>query len=243
MNTPLQRILRRGLLSLLLVLALSQAAGAAGGTTTIGPERIRQVLNNYLRQQQPRFPGADLRFREIQALPPFTVPAGRLSWEVTPGHPNILSSQRFNVILRIDGQVVKNISLRAVLEALAPVAVARTDLPRGAIIGPDDFDMVTMEIGSLRQPCLDEDALVGKKLRRGMTMGSVFSQAMLEIPPLVKRGEMVTIQARKGPLLLTARGQAQENGRDGDAIRVKNLSSNKEIIATVTAPLAVQVEF
>jgi flagella basal body P-ring formation protein FlgA len=144
--------------------------------------------------------------------------------------------------LRSDGKVVKNMTLSVDLEALAPVAIAADDLPRGTILNPEDLRMVTMDLATLRNPCLDAQELVGKKLRRLVRMGAPFIRSGLETPPMVKRGEMVTITASKGTLTVTARGLAQENGGEDDTIRVKNINSQKEIFCRVTAPSSVEVE-
>jgi flagella basal body P-ring formation protein FlgA len=65
----------------------------------------------------------------------------------------------------------------------------------------------------------------------------------IEIPPLVKRGEAVTMTARKGGILVTARGTAQQDGIEGAQIKVRNSSSQKEILCRVRAPGQVEVEF
>lgn len=227
---------------LLSVLILAPAVHAAAGSVRIDDAEVRKVLTTYLQKQQKRYPGAEMRLRDIQHITPFNIPAGRLHWEITPSSPRLLDSRRFNLILRSDGSVVKNMTLYADLEALAPVAVATADLPRGAILSPEDLNMVTMNLANLRSPCLDAGALVGKKLRRPVRLGAPFTAAGLETPPLVKRGEMVTITARVGALTVTARGQARENGAEDDTIRVTNISSQKEIFCRVTAPSTVEVE-
>jgi flagella basal body P-ring formation protein FlgA len=230
------------LLFLLLAMVLPQTVSAQAQAIKVGDAEIRKVLSTYLQKQQRRYPQMELRLRDIQSISPFEVEAGRLGWEITPSSPRLLDSRRFNLILRSDGKVVKNMTLSVDLEALAPVAIAADDLPRGSILQPDDLTMVTMDLTTLRSPCLDAQELVGMKLRRAIRMGAPFIRSGLETPPLVKRGDMVTITASIGTLTVTARGLAQENGAEDDTIRVKNISSHKEIFCRVTAPSAVEVE-
>lgn len=227
---------------LLLAMTLPHTAPAAAQTVKIGDVEMRKVLSTYLQKQQQRYPQTELRLRDIQSVAPFEVEAGRLRWEITPSSPRLLDSRRFNLILRSDGKVVKNMTLSVDLEALAPVAIAADDLPRGAILNPEDLSMVTMDLSKLRSPCLDAQDLIGKKLRRSIRMGAPFVHTSVETPPLIKRGDMVTITANKGTLTVTARGLAQENGAADDTIRVKNINSQKEIFCRVTAPSAVEVE-
>ncbi|ABA88404.1 flagellar basal body P-ring formation protein FlgA [Syntrophotalea carbinolica DSM 2380] len=234
---------RTGLLTVFLLLVTAvPSVFAASQTVKIEQENIRKVLTSYLQTQQKRYPQAQIRLREIQRITPFAIPAGRLRWEVTPSSRRLFDSRRFNLILRSNGTVVKNMTLFADLEALAPVAVAAADLPRGTILQAEDLSMVTMDLAGLRAPCLDAQQMVGKKLRRPVRMGAPFTQTGLETPPLIKRGDMVTITASVGALTVTTRGLAQESGIADETIRVKNIRSKKEIFCRVTAPSAVEVE-
>lgn len=232
----------RLLMVFFLIVTAVPPAYAATRTVKIEQANIRKVLNNYLQTQQKRYPHAQIRLREIQRVTPFHIPAGHLRWEVTPSSRRLFDSRRFNLILRSNGTVVKNMTLFVDLEALAPVAVAAADLPRGTILNAEDLTMVTMDLASLRAPCFDAQQMVGKKLRRPVRMGAPFTQTGLETPPLIKRGDMVTITASVGALTVTARGLAQQNGAAEETIRVKNIRSQKEIFCRVTAPSAVEVE-
>ena len=66
---------------------------------------------------------------------------------------------------------------------------------------------------------------------------------MVDFPPLVKRGEIITIAAVNGGLKITATGIAKSNGQEGDTIRVKNSGSGKEILCKVIGPGLAAVEF
>lgn len=224
------------------ILALPGALCAAGATATIGDAELRKVVVAYLQQQQNRYPQAEIRLRGMQHITAFHVPAGRLRWEITPSSPRLFDSRRFNFILRSDGRVVRNMTISVDLEALAPVAIAAADLPRGTILDANDLTMATMDLSGLRMPCLDAAELIGKKLRRSVRMGSPLTRSGVETPPLVKRGDLVTITASKGALTVTARGVAQQNGAEDDTILVKNIASKKDILCRVTAPSSVEVE-
>jgi flagella basal body P-ring formation protein FlgA len=147
------------------------------------------------------------------------------------------------MIFRVDGRVEKNIAVRAELEALAPVVVSAGDLGRGAILSARDLSVVTMDLTELRNPCFDTKELVGKKLQQSIRLGDPIERTQVDFPPLIKRGEAVTINLRHGGLLLTAAGVAQKDGCEGDTIPVRNSSSRKEILCRVMESGQVQVEF
>ncbi|WP_291316433.1 flagellar basal body P-ring formation chaperone FlgA [Desulfuromonas sp.] len=222
---------------------LTKIAGAGGGDTRIGPDRIEQILQAYLEEHREELPPASVRFRSLTLPDPFTLPAGRLSTQVIPSDPAILGSRRFTLIFRVDGRVVKNLSLRAELEALAPVVVAASDLRRGAELSRDDIVLSERNLVDLREPCFDPEELLGKRLRRSVRAGVPVSRGTVEFPPMVRRGETITISAARGALRLTALGEARQDGREGEFVRVRNNSSRKEIQCRVVAPGLAEVEF
>jgi flagella basal body P-ring formation protein FlgA len=230
-----------------LLLSLSLPAAAAGAAATGGmmvkPAQLRRFLQDYIEQHRYEMPPARIRFKELHLPEPFAVPAGKLTCEITPSHPQILPSRRFNLILRVDSRAVGNLAVSGTLEALAEVAVAAGDLRRGAVIEEQDIRVAELDLNELRSPCFDTDELVGKRLKRSLRAGEAFERASVVFPPLVKRGEPVTITASKGALTVTARGLAQQNGQEGDMIRVRNISSNKDILCRITGSESVAVEF
>lgn len=203
---------------------------------------LETILNDYLLSQQPRLPQAQYRLRNLRLPAETRLPAGTLHTQVVPSDPRILGSRRFNLVFRVDGRAVTNLTVQAEVEALAPVATAAIDLRRGAVIGAQDLLLTVVDISDLREPCLRPEELVGKRAKRNLRAGEAVERAAVEFPPLVRRGEAVTISVQRGGIALTARGEARENGQQGEAIRVRNLGSGREILCRVTAPGQVEVE-
>ncbi|MEZ4483718.1 MAG: flagellar basal body P-ring formation chaperone FlgA [Syntrophotaleaceae bacterium] len=230
----------------LLVLPLSRTgtalASEKGKPTIVTPERVEKYLEEYLDQQRAEMPQTQIRFRHLRLPKAFSVPSGRLTCDVTPSDPRVLPSKRFNLIFRVDGRAIKNIAVSATLEALAEVAVSTGDLRRGAILHEENIEMATRDINRLRAPCYDVEELLGQRLKRSLRKGDVLERSAVAFPPMIKRGEIVTITAQKGALTVTAKGLAQQNGSTGDPIRVRNISSQKDLICKVTGPAAVAVE-
>lgn len=213
-----------------------------GGGQLLTAADLEGMLGSYLESQRGRLPRAQIRFRDLRLPAEIIVPKGRLSHQVIPSNPDILSSSRFSLILRVDGTVVKNLTLSGRLEALAPVAVTLGDLRRGATLGPQDLNMVVTDIVSLREPCFDLNELVGKRLKRSVRAGVPLDRSTVDFPPMVARGQVVTISVQTASLTLTARGEAQQAGQRGDTIRVRNLTSNRDVRGRIVGPGQVLVE-
>ncbi len=223
---------------------LPGAAVAAGDEqqAVITPERVRKYLEDYLDQQRAKMPQTQIRFRHLHLPKAFAVPAGRLTCEINPSDPQVLSSNRFNLIFRVDGRAVKNIAVSATLEALTEVATTTSDLRRGTILHEENIEMAERDLNRLRAPCHDVEELLGQRLKRSLRKGDVLERSAIAFPPMIKRGEIVTITVQKGALTVTAKGMAQQNGSAGDLIRVRNINSQKDLICKVTGPVAVVVE-
>jgi flagella basal body P-ring formation protein FlgA len=59
---------------------------------------------------------------------------------------------------------------------------------------------------------------------------------------MVRRGKMVLLIGESKRLLIKTQGKALENGRLGDVIKVKNITSGKVVHATVTGENTVKVD-
>ncbi len=207
----------------------------------IGPEQIQTIIADYIKKNQNNLPEAEIRFVPESLPLPFTLPTGDLSYEVTPSNPSILGSSRFSIIFRVNNTVVKNMSVRGKIEALAQVVVCAGNLNRGEILRPQHLQTALMDISSIETPSFEPNDLIGKKLKRSLRAGSPVLLSMVETLPIVRRGERVKIVINSGPLHLTATGLANSDGAMDEMIRVRNISSNKTIYCRVAAPGLVEV--
>ncbi len=91
-------------------------------------------------------------------------------------------------------------------------------------------------------PATIED-VIGKALKRDLPANTVLTDQVIEDRVVMKRGEVVTIIAESNKIVVQAKGRAIDNGRMGETIRVKNLSSGKELVGKVVSGTAVKVEF
>lgn len=232
-------------LLLITVLLLLPALGLAqpGAEQLIGQDEIAQVLNDYLADQSEQLPGVELRFASVALPKPFKVPAGQIEYQVVPAKPRVIGSRRVTLLTRVDGQVVNNQSIRVELEALAEILVAVENLRRGTIISPDNVSFLQQDISKLKQPLFNGEEVYGKRVKRSVRLGQPLLRKQVEFPPMIKRGDRVVIRAQRGKLMLTAAGEAKQDGLLDETIRVLNLGSRKEVRCRVVEPGLVTVGF
>lgn len=89
---------------------------------------------------------------------------------------------------------------------------------------------------------LDADDLIGKTPNRILTASRPVRMSEVQLPQLVARGDDITILFESGGMTLSAKGKSQQNGAQGDLVRVVNVSSSRTMSATVTGDRTVTVQ-
>ncbi|MEM6852774.1 MAG: flagellar basal body P-ring formation chaperone FlgA, partial [Pseudomonadota bacterium] len=73
--------------------------------------------------------------------------------------------------------------------------------------------------------------------------GRPITSDMVGPPTLVQKNALVVIEYATGPMLLTAKGKALDDGGKGEVVRVMNIDGSKLIQGVVTGADAVSVSF
>jgi flagella basal body P-ring formation protein FlgA len=89
---------------------------------------------------------------------------------------------------------------------------------------------------------LDIEEIIGKTVKKDINAGTVVKNDMIEDRYVVKTNEIVSILAQNNRIMVKTKGRAIEKGKIGDVIRVKNVSSNKEILGKVVGSGVVTVD-
>jgi flagella basal body P-ring formation protein FlgA len=207
----------------------------------IGADEIQSFIAEFLRANKQNLPDAKINFMPDSLPLPFILPRGALSHDVIPSNPAILCSSRFSIIFRVDNKVVKNMSVKGKVEALAEVVVAAKPLKKGHVVDAQMLSTAILDISKMTAPGQGPEDIIGKKLKRSLRAGSPVLASMVESLPVVRRGERVKIVISSGHLYLTATGLAHSDGQLDQMIRVQNINSNKIIYCRVTAPGLVEV--
>ncbi len=117
-------------------------------------------------------------------------------------------------------------------------------MPKGSAVSVEDLD--TREVFISENHLIypeDPRELTGKVLKRDVAAGMVLTSLMLDSRQVVRRGETVTLVVENKELLVKTKGKAQDPGRVGEKIRVRNLATDRELIGKVVGDGTVVVEF
>ena len=130
------------------------------------------------------------------------------------------------------------------LEVISPVVVVRRPMGRHQPIESKDVAIALKDLAKLPAGIFtDVNQVVGMRVKRTLYGDTVLREDLVELLPLVNRGDVVTIIAESGNLRITARGEAKAKGGRGERISVVNLDSRKRVFARVLDARTVKVEF
>ncbi len=121
--------------------------------------------------------------------------------------------------------------------------VARSPLTSGAIFDATQLDSRRTDLFRERDAL---PAVVGDNtfiFARGVQAGRLLTWHDVARRPLVRKGDLVEVTASEGPLVLTLKALAMQNGAQGEAITVRNPDSRKDFTAFVIDENRVQVRF
>lgn len=174
----------------------------------------------------------------------FAVPAGRAG-EMTVETISIDDTkQSFTARVALPavdgGQRIENLSGRAF--RLIDVPVLKTAMKGGDLIGPADVELIRLRRDMVpADALLKADQLVGMTPRRTAAAGKALQALDLDAPMLVRKGQLVTVTLKNGPIKLSLQGRAMQNGSNGDTVRVLNTSSNQMVEGVVTGMQTIAV--
>jgi len=140
--------------------------------------------------------------------------------------------------------LVQKIRVRVRVEIQGFVVLARTGLRRHQEIGEKDVHLIKKNLNLLPPDVLtDLKEAVGKRLTLSVNGQEVLRNSMVEIPPLVRKGDRVLLIIDHSYFRITTFGEVKEDGRRGDWVKLVNISSKKEVHGRVVDAHTVQVEF
>ena len=156
------------------------------------------------------------------ALPPLEHPETAFIWR---GH-----------LITSDGVAYPVWARVRILETQIIVRAAR-DLPAGTILEARQLTSAPQ----MWNPLLAADSeplsfYVGKSLRRSLSGGSPLYPRLVEVPPIIRRGDKVRVTVVNGSAHLELEASANGSGYLGDSVLLTNPAGSKNFRAIITGP-------
>ncbi len=148
------------------------------------------------------------------------------------------------LVVRVNGTVEKNLSLRLLVDARTEMLTATRQLLVGTVLAEEDLQFQKHDLALAGgHPVKNMADAVGKKLRMTVRAGTPIRSNQLVNVPVIVSGQLVTIVAENAGIKITVSGRAKSAGGIGDLIRVQNMASNKEISGRILDASTVEVGF
>jgi flagella basal body P-ring formation protein FlgA len=127
------------------------------------------------------------------------------------------------------------------------VLVANRRIDRGETVGKSDFDIQAHDVldaaAGAGTPVPASQDISDYAAKSAVGQGQMLYWRDIELKPTVRRGQVVEAVADEGYMHVAVKAMVLQDGRKGDIVSVRNLSSNKEIQARIVNERTVQVYF
>lgn len=223
---------------------LLQPAGIVQKEKAVYLEILIGILEGYFKKMNP-----DKKLRvevtDLRGYEKVTVPPGILSFDVVvPGQAQRGGSMTGVIRFLVNGQEVRRLRVSARIDLYVDVVSTSHYLKKHQEIQRRDVQWVSRNLAQLPQDAItDLDEILGKRTSLSINAHELLRAGMVEVPPLVKRGDRVTLLVENAQFRITALGEVKEDGRKGDRIRLLNLSSKREVYGRVVDPNTIQIDF
>ncbi|WP_229519221.1 flagellar basal body P-ring formation chaperone FlgA [Massilia rhizosphaerae] len=122
----------------------------------------------------------------------------------------------------------------------AMVAIAAAPVAPNEALTDEQVTIERRDISNIADPISNPADAVGQMSRRMLRPGDILRSGQLRAPILVKRGDAVTMVARREGIEVSMAGEALDEGGKGAVVRVRNVGSGQVVRMRVVAPGTVE---
>jgi flagella basal body P-ring formation protein FlgA len=186
----------------------------------------------------------EIEVRTIKNLAGVQVPDGDVTFRfVQKSAPSRFRNFLLALEVMVDGGPVRTVWVGADVRINATILQAARRLPYGAVLSGDDVRSVSVEIPDARASYFrSTDAVVGKVLRRSLKPGDLITENALADPLVVRTGQTVHLRFERSNVHVVMSARAEQDGRVGQSIRVRNLEFAHVMKAVVVGPGEVLIQ-
>jgi flagellar basal body P-ring formation protein FlgA len=142
-----------------------------------------------------------------------------------------------------DGKNLRNFWVSAEVYVHADVVTAARRIIPGKIITAEDIEKKNAEITNLRAAYAGRpEDVIGKISRSNFSPGDPLTRDSFSDPYLVRNGETVRLRLERDGVVLTSLAKAEQDGRLGQIIRVRNIDFSTVLRAQVTGRAEVKMQ-
>ncbi|MBU0483746.1 MAG: flagellar basal body P-ring formation chaperone FlgA [Proteobacteria bacterium] len=231
--------------ALFLLLSLIFWAGNSAGAVTLDQQELESIFQEAV-VKNALWPLENLKVSGFNALPDSLIlPEGKVDYRIlNPIDNSHLGRKMVLLAVSVNGREIGQIQMSGDLRLLGDVICVTHKMSRNSIVSAEDLKVDRRDISMLDSGLINDlEQVIDKRLKTSLRAGAVIYENQVEDPPLVNRGDLVTIMAQSGPMMIKTQGEAKGTAARGEMVRVKNMTSRREIYAKVLDAGLVEVSF
>ena len=214
------------------------------GYQEIPEAKFRDIFHEYFCRSLD-IKKSDVVISKMNVIGNVPVPSGKISFRLFQrGERKLEGNVSVIAVIKVNDVVKNKVKISGWVDIFKYVVCASRDLERGEKINEDDLYMVKRNLSHLSSKILtDKNEIIGLMAKHNIKADTCLKEWMIEKAPVVDKGDIVTILAESGDLLVTVPGKVLMKGFSGELVKVQNLMSKKEILAKVVNHSTVAVAF
>jgi flagella basal body P-ring formation protein FlgA len=217
--------------SLMLFSALAQASAPSV------PMQIEQAARAELERQMA---ASGLTEPQIEVAVVAARPTPPCSQPVTVEAADTRSPQRMRYVARCQDTPGWRYDYVVRARVSAMVAIAAAPVAANEALTDAQVTIERRDISNIADPISNPADAVGQMSRRMLRPGDILRSGQLSSPVLVKRGDAVTMVARRDGIEVSMAGEAMDAGGKGAVVRVRNAGSGQVVRMRVAGPGTVE---
>lgn|GEM_PF-2027145 len=242
-STILARLKRAGIDESKVDVPAESKAVVKRATIVLSKEMVGESLRHYILENMPW----DKETTNIQVYPPgedIVLPEGdvEINWS-SSSSSGFVGMGVYRGKISVDGKFCKTIICRAKIEAKTLAIYASRPIHKGKVIGEKDVAYKEVVVGRYTENLLwDINSVVGSVSKRTIPAGSFIRINDIDLPPVVKKDEIVNVEYSSGALTITGKVKVLADAKVGERVRCVHLDSNTEIEGIVLQDGSIKVE-
>jgi len=154
-------------------------------------------------------------------------------FDVLPSRARALGNVSWDVTV-INDAASKKVTVSGIARAVEDEVIVAQTLAIHKILDPADFTTRRVLADSTpEKQLLKLDQCIGQEAAEDLRPGTVMTSQLVNAVPLVKPGQLVTVNLRRGMVSLRSVARAMEQGAMGQTIRVRNENTRDVLEVTV----------
>jgi flagella basal body P-ring formation protein FlgA len=217
--------LRLAVLTLLfLCLTISDFTEAS---TTLTHENLTRVLRRYVVENGP-WKEDSVEVRHVSYVPTSAIPITAKLRVLRPIGGSRPGLQSFLVLVKTEGKEDKKVWVKADVRVFDDVVVSSQPLMMHEIVTAKQVHLDRRDISNLNGRTFSRlDDVIGQQVTRALAVNETLTHRALTRPAIIRRGVPVMLVYETAGLRVELPGIAEENGRAGELVQVRNPSSGK----------------